>query len=194
MSEWIQTCIDAQTELVRLGYSEESLPVVAIPPENLKEEDILQLVKMWFADIQAQNMENIWRVRFAGVENDTPLELSLRSASWAVKGQAAKAFLSGTATDFQKELIEIEATIMSSLGVKTTPEHVAQTISRKFSFWLHSDVILTALRRATFEKVYACTTPEECQSAYDEVYKLAIISQEACYRGDDLSAIIGAIK
>jgi hypothetical protein len=194
MSDFIKTCIDAQTELRRLGYSEEEFPVMSKPVEELEKEEVLQLVKMWYADIQAQNMENIWRIRFAGVQNDDPLELSLRSASWAIKGMAAKAFLSSSATDFQKEIIQIEAGVMTSLGVKSSPEDVAKTIDRKFSFWVHSDIVLTAFRRATFERVYACETPEDCQKVYDEIHALALQTQEACSRGDDLSAIIGAIK
>lgn len=140
-------------------------------PENLTDDQILELNKRYFADIATAQWENAWRKNLSTLKDEDPIVATLIATEWLIKGPEALKVLGGGTSEF----ISTEAAIISMFS-PTTPKtdlDIAGDIGSRFQLWVASGMILTALRRATQHKIYAQTTPTEVEAAFIKMQSIA---------------------
>lgn len=126
--------------------------------ENLTDDQILELVKRYYANTAAQFQEDQWRRTLSTLDGSEPIIAILTATEWLVKGPDALKVLAGGESDF----ISTEANIISIFSPETPKStiDVAMEVGSRFTFWVRGGMLLTSMRRATQHKLWVQTTPD----------------------------------
>ncbi|MFB2531043.1 hypothetical protein ACEYYA_02635 [Paracoccus sp. p3-h83] len=146
-----------------LAYS--TLPEeAAATPEDLTPAQVLEGCRRYYADVAADEWENIYLRRLSTLDGMDGLTAALVVARWLVTGPEAVRVLAGG----RSELIEAEAAIISLVNptAPVTALQLATEIDARFRAWVGAAAFLSGLRQAAQIRIYQQTTPEACEATF----------------------------
>jgi hypothetical protein len=194
----------ALLETVILGVFEPRTEPNPEDPDNpirlpLNEEERLFLAKWYYSNQIGEGAiratEDEFRRQLSGFSTDDPTLLSLKVFEWVSKAQSAKAYVNGTADEFDKLMVEAEVNILNSSRARPEidAKSYAHLILDKYQKLVCSLSVMTALRTYSHDIIQAQKTPEDCMKAFDRCKETAQWAATETAAGMDRAQVISGI-